>query len=110
MPNYVVKPKKTADVQKVIGLANEHSIPVVPISSHAHFYGVTITKQGGIVLDLTGMNKIFEIDELNRGVRIEVGVSWEQLTSELGKKGFRMTESAGLRMTTGYYWSILDES
>jgi len=90
MPNYVVKPQKTEDVQKVIRFANEHSIPVVPISSRAHFYGATIPKQGGIVLDLTGMNKIFEIDELNRRVRIEVGVTWEQLTSELGKKSFRM--------------------
>jgi len=90
MPNYVVKPQKTEDVQKVIRFANEHSIRVVPISSRAHFYGATIPKQGGIVLDLTGMNKIFEIDELNRRVRIEVGVTWEQLTSELGKKGFRM--------------------
>ena len=53
MPNYVVKPQKTEDVQKVIRFANEHSIPVVPISSRAHFYGATIPKQGGIVLDLT---------------------------------------------------------
>src|SRR4030042_1750706 len=90
VPNYVVKPKKTEDVQKVIKFANEHSIPVVPVSSGAHFHGTTIPKQGGIVLDLTGMNKIFEIDELNRRVRIEAGVTWEQLTSELGKKGFRM--------------------
>jgi FAD/FMN-containing dehydrogenase len=90
MPNYVVKPKKTEDVQRVIKFANEHSIPVVPVSSGAHFYGTTIPKQGGIVLDLSGMNKIFEIDELNRRVRIEAGVTWEQLTSELGKKGFRM--------------------
>src|SRR4030042_1248932 len=90
VPNYVVKPKKTEDVQKVIKFANEHSIPVVPVSSSAHFHGTTIPKQGGIVLDLTGMNKIFEIDELNRRVRIEAGVTWEHLTSELGKKGFRM--------------------
>ena len=89
-PNYVVKPKKTEDVRKVVEFANEHSIPVVPVSSSTHFYGTTIPKQGGIVLDLTGMTKIFEIDELNRRVRIEAGVTWEQLTNELGKKGFRM--------------------
>jgi FAD/FMN-containing dehydrogenase len=90
VPNYVVKPKKTEEVQKVVNFANQHSIPVVPVSSSAHFYGTTIPKQGGIILDLTGMNKILEIDELNKRVRIEVGVTWEQLTSELGKKGFRM--------------------
>src|SRR4030043_116230 len=90
IPNYVIKPKKTEEVSKVIKFANENSIPVVPVSSSAHFYGTTIPKQGGIVLDLTGMNKIFEIDELNRRVRIEAGVTWEQLTNELGEKGFRI--------------------
>jgi glycolate oxidase len=89
-PNYVVKPRKTEEVHNVIEFANEHSIPVVPVSSQAHFYGTTIPKQGGIVLDLTGMNKVLEIDELNKRVRIEVGVTWEQLTSELEKKGFRI--------------------
>ena len=65
-PNYVVKAKKTEEVHQVVQFANEHSIPVVPVSSSAHFYGATIPKQGGIILDLTGMKQIFEIDKLNK--------------------------------------------
>ena len=90
MPNYVVKPKEASEVQKVIQFANEHLIPVVPISSGVHFQGATIPKQGGVVLDLTRMNRILEIDEFNRRVRIEAGVTWGQLTEELEKRGFRM--------------------
>jgi len=90
MPNYVVKPKQAQQVQQVIKLANEHLIPVVPVSSRVHFNGATIPKQGGVVLDLTGMNQVLEIDELNRRVRIEAGVTWEQITKELQKRGFRM--------------------
>ncbi len=90
MPNYVVKPKDASEVQKVVRFANEHLIPVVPVSSCVHFHGVTIPKQGGVVLDLTRMNRILEIDESNRRVRIEAGVTWGQLTDELEKKGFRM--------------------
>jgi hypothetical protein len=89
-PNYVVKTKKTEEVHQVVQFANEHSIPVVPISSGAHFYGTTIPKQGGIILDLTGMKQIFEVDALNKRVRIEAGVTWEQLTIELEAKGFRI--------------------
>jgi FAD/FMN-containing dehydrogenase len=88
--NCVVKPKKTEEVQKVIEWANAHSIPVVPVSSGAHFHGTAIPRQGGIVLDLTRMNRVLEIDELNKRVRLESGVTWEQLTIELGKKGFRI--------------------
>ena len=90
VPNYVVKPKDAKEVQKVIKFANERLIPVVPCSSGVHFHGATIPKQGGIVLDLSGMDQILEVDELNKRVRIEVGVTWEQLVKALGEKGFRM--------------------
>lgn len=90
VPNYVVKLKKAEEVQRVIKLANEHSIPVVPVSSSVHFHGATMPKQGGIVLDLTKMNQLLEVDELNKRVRIEVGVTWEQITNELKKRGFRI--------------------
>jgi FAD/FMN-containing dehydrogenase len=88
--NCAVKPKTTEEVQKVIEWANANSIPVVPVSSGAHFYGTAIPRQGGIVLDLTRMSRVLEIDELNKRVRIEVGVTWQQLASELAKKGFRI--------------------
>src|SRR4030067_963383 len=90
MPNFVVNPKDASEIQKVVRFANEQSVPVVPVSSSIHFEGATIPKQGGIVLDLARMNRILEIDEANRRVRIEAGVTWGQLTAELEKKGFRM--------------------
>ena len=90
MPDYVVKPKDAQEVREIIEFANEHKIPVVPSSSKIHFHGATIPKQGGIVLDLTQMNHILEIDEDNRRVRIEAGVTWEKLVSALEKKGFRI--------------------
>jgi len=90
VPNYVVKPKDSQEVQKIIKFANEQLIPVVPSSSWVHFHGAAIPKQGGILLDLTRMNRILEVDESNRRVRIEVGVTWGQLTDDLEEKGFRM--------------------
>ena len=90
VPNYVVKPKDAQEVREIIEFANANKIPVVPSSSRVHFYGATIPKQGGIVLDLTRMNRIHEIDGDNRRVRIEAGVTWEKLTKALERKGFRM--------------------
>jgi len=90
MPNYVVRPKDAFEIQKVIKVANEKTIPIVPVSSQVHFNGATIPKQGGIVLDLSRLDRIFEIDEYNRRARIEVGVTWGELTQQLEAKGFRM--------------------
>ena len=88
MPSYVVYPESAKDIQGIIRLANTENIPVVPCSSGVHFYGNTIPLQAGIIMDLSKMNKILNIDERNRFVRIEPGVTWEQLQSELAKHDF----------------------
>jgi len=90
VPSYLVKPKTVQEVQKIVQLANKNMLPVVPTSSSVHFNGAAIPKQGGIMVDLTRMNRILEIDEFNRRVRLEVGVTWEQATKALAKKGFRL--------------------
>jgi FAD/FMN-containing dehydrogenase len=85
MPSYVVKPKNAAEIQGIVKLANKNRLPVVPLSSGVHFRGDTIPVQGGIIVDLSGMNRILAIDERNRMARIEAGVTWEQLQPELSK-------------------------
>jgi FAD/FMN-containing dehydrogenase len=85
MPSYVVKPGNAEEVQRIVKLANKYKLPVVPCSSGVHFRGDTIPVQGGIVMDLSGMNRILAIDERNRMARVEAGVTWEQLQPELKK-------------------------
>jgi FAD/FMN-containing dehydrogenase len=86
----VVCPKTSEEVAEIVKWANENDVPVVPVSSQVHFYGCSIPKQGGLVVDLSRMNEIFEIDDYNRRVRIQPGVTWKQLTSALAEKGMRM--------------------
>ena len=85
MASYVVRPKNTQEIQKIMEFANEVRLPVVPSSSGIHFKGSALPLQGGIVLDLRRMNRILEIDERNRKVRIEPGVTWPQIQAELAK-------------------------
>ena len=90
MPNYIVKPANSEEVSAVVKLCNEYNTPVVPCSSKVHFYGATIPKEGGVLLDMSRMDKIFEIDPDNRRVRFEAGVTWQKLTEELEKAGYRV--------------------
>lgn len=85
-PNFVVRPKVVEEIQDIVRLANRFLIPIIPLSSGVHFYGETLPSQGGIILDLTRMNKILKIDVRNRGVRIEPGVTWGKLYEELKKR------------------------
>lgn len=82
-PFAVVKPAGTAEVQKLVQWANTTLTPLVPASSGVHYTGGTLPEQGGIIVDLSGMNKILEIDPLNRKAKIEPGVTWQQLNDAL---------------------------
>lgn len=85
IPNYAVRPKNVEEIQKIVKLANQTKIPLIPCSSGVHFNGATLANQGGIMLDLQRINRILRIDERNRAIRIEPGVTWQQLQDELEK-------------------------
>jgi len=87
LPDCVVYARNTEEIQKVVRFARDRSIPVIPRSSGIGFYGAGIPGEGGIILDLTGMNRILEIDEKDRKVKVEPGVTWSQLQKELEKHG-----------------------
>lgn len=84
-PAYVVIAENTSQIQKLMIIANKERIPVVPRSSKESFYGLTIPHEGGIVVDLSEMKQIFEIDSRNRKARIQPGVTYGQLQEELEK-------------------------
>jgi len=88
-PNFVVTPGKTQEIQKIVKIANKYFFPIIPVSSGVHFYGNTIAEQGGMIIDLKRLNKIFKVDERNRAARIEPGVRWGQLQEELKKHNLR---------------------
>jgi hypothetical protein len=77
------------ETQKIIQLANESKFAVVPQSSGIHFNGGAVPKQGGIVLDLSRMDRIVEIVDESMVAHLQVGVTWEQLQSALEVKGYR---------------------
>ena len=90
MPDFVVCAEKVEEVQQVVRLANETLTPLIPYSSGLNFHGAALPDHGGIILNLSRMNKILQIDEENWSVVMEPGVSFEQLQRELMKKGFRV--------------------
>ncbi len=85
-PTCVVYPNYSKEIQSIVDLANESGTPVIPVSSGVHFTGATIPKQAGIVVDMKNMNKIWNLDERNRKITVEPGVTWNQLYPVLAEK------------------------
>ncbi|MDA8227534.1 MAG: FAD-binding protein [Desulfitobacterium hafniense] len=87
-PDIVVKPETTEDVAAVMKIANREKIAVTPRGSATNNCGGNIPLQGGIVIDMVGMNKILEIDKENLIAVCQPGVINGHLKAEVAKLGF----------------------
>ncbi len=84
-PNIVVLPETTEDVQKVMRIAYEHKIPVVPLTTGFNHGGLTVPRKGGILVDLKRMNRLVAIDEETLTASFEPGVRMRNLWQECQK-------------------------
>jgi FAD/FMN-containing dehydrogenase len=87
-PTLVAYAETVEQVQQVVQLANKTLTPVIPYSSGKNLHGATIPDQGGVILNLSKMNKIIEVDEENWFVIVEPGVTYQQLQDAMGKRGY----------------------
>lgn len=81
-PEVVVKPENAEEVSEIIKIANEYVIPVTPRGAGSGLAGAATPIYGGIVMSMERMNRIIEIDKINRVAVVEPGV----ITSDLCKK------------------------
>lgn len=90
MADFVVWPANEDEIAQIIKICNEEKTGIIPVSSKIHFNGSTIPKEGGVIIDLSRLNRILEIDAYNRKVRIEPGVTWKELTEAIDRQGLRV--------------------
>ncbi len=94
-PLAVVRPTTTDEVGEVVVLANKHRIPLTPRGSGTNYAGSAVPIKGGVVLDLTRMNKIVRIHEQSMSVRVQAGVILQNLEETLNKIGFTFGHDPG---------------
>ncbi|MFW9821549.1 MAG: FAD-binding oxidoreductase [Candidatus Thorarchaeota archaeon] len=88
IPDLVVKPRKPEEISEILKIANKYKVKVIPRGNGADLTGgAKPIGDGGIVLDVTRMNKILDVDEDNRIVTVEVGISWSELCEQLSNIG-----------------------
>ena len=73
-PQAVFRAKNAAEVSAVMRYANEHAIPVTPRGAGTGLVGAAVAVAGGILLDLSLMNQVLELDEDNLTLTVEPGV------------------------------------
>jgi len=87
LPDVVVYAGTTEQVSRVVKLANYRKIPVLPRGAGSGFTGGSLPVRGGIVLVLTKMDRIIEIDSENLIAEVEPGVVTADLQRQVEKLG-----------------------
>ena len=94
-PDIVIQPKSTEEVSEIMKVANENLIPIVPRGAGTGLCGSAVPIKGGIVLDMSKMNKVIEVSVGDLWVDVEAGCIYNALNAELAKHGFFFPCSPG---------------
>ncbi len=90
LPELVVSPADTAEVQKVLELANRYGVTVTPFGGGSGVLGGAIPLKGSIILNLQRMNRFISLDEFSLTGEAEAGIIGANLERELNYRGYSM--------------------
>jgi alkyldihydroxyacetonephosphate synthase len=105
LPDVAVLPPDEAGVAAVLRFANERRLPVVPRGGGSGSQGGAVPVDGGILLDLTRLDRIVDVDEESLTVTAEAGVNGEMLERALNERGLMLPHypaSVDLATVGGY--------
>ncbi|MCY2965781.1 MAG: FAD-binding protein [Planctomycetota bacterium] len=87
-PDVVVFPISTAQVVEIVKLCNQHQIPFVPRGAGTSLAGGCLPIGGGVMIALTRMKKILEVNLRDRYAVVEPGLVNVHLTNHLKGTGY----------------------
>ena len=73
MPDVMLYVKNAQEVSKVLKYCNDHKIPITPRGQGTGLVGGCVPLYGGVLLNMTMMNRILELDEKNLTMTVEPG-------------------------------------
>src|SRR5262252_354788 len=87
-PGAVVFPETTEHVSRIMRLASQNKVPVVPRGAGTGLSGGAIARKEAIMLAMARMNKILEIDVENQRAVVQPGVVNLEVSNAAAKYGF----------------------
>ncbi len=100
MPEVMVEVLTTEEVSKIMKHAYENNIPVVVRGSGTGLVGGAVPIHGGILLNMTKMNKILELDEDNLTLTVEPGVLLMEISKYVEERDFFYPPDPGEKTAT----------
>ncbi|MEO1290475.1 MAG: FAD-binding oxidoreductase [Chloroflexota bacterium] len=101
LPDVVVWASTAQEVADTLALANEYHVPVTAWGAGSSLEGNPIPVHGGILLDMSKMNKIIAIHADDFQVTVQAGKPRKDLNRELAKYGLFFPPDPGANATIG---------
>jgi D-lactate dehydrogenase (cytochrome) len=100
-PDAVLFARTTADVVDAVRICHEHRCPVVPFGTGTSTEGQISAEQGGLTIDLSGMNRILRVSADDLDCRVEAGVTRKTLNASLRDTGLFFPVDPGADASIG---------
>jgi FAD/FMN-containing dehydrogenase/ferredoxin len=103
-PDVVVQPMSVGALSAVLRHASSEGMTVVPRGAGSSPFGGSVPVTGGIVVDMSRMDGIMEIDEDNKTITVEAGTRWADIDHELSRLGLRVPTCPSSKFSTVGGW------
>ena len=101
LPAGVVWPESTAEVARILAWAYRNDVPVTPWGAGTSTEGNPVPTRGGLVVDMTRMNRVLEIRPQDLQADVEPGVLRKELNRQAGRHGLFFPPDPGADATIG---------
>ena len=99
-PDIVVRVTSAEEVSKLMAYAKEHNIVVTPRGAGTGLVGASVAVEHGLMIDMTLMNHILELDEKNLTLTVEPGVLLMEIAAYVEERGFFYPPDPGEKSAT----------
>ncbi|HYF53177.1 MAG TPA: FAD-linked oxidase C-terminal domain-containing protein [Salinarimonas sp.] len=88
MPLAVVLPSTTQEVSAVLRFCREQGVKVVPRGAGTSLAGGAIPQEDAIILGVAKMNRVIDVDFLDRTARVQAGITNLAISQAVAHEGF----------------------
>lgn len=100
LPDAAVEVRTTEEVSGVCRLCYENNVPIVPRGAGTGLSGGCVPIYGGVVIDLSKMDRILSIDTDRMAVRVQAGVLVDTLQKACDEIGMMYAPDPGEKLAT----------
>jgi glycolate oxidase len=88
LPMLVVLPRSTEDVSKVLRYCSDNQLKVIPRGAGTSLCGGALPAEDAVVICVSKLNRVLDIDFANRTVRVESGITNAAISARVAGNGF----------------------